>query len=606
MFGDKRTKRSHVAKNGSASKRQAKPRLRQTRLTDLSKVVSSRKGSTCASRDAAEGGSSFGSTAHDELLSTGLDGASDSVEDGDDNALTFATENGLDKARVPDQGGTPASQQDSTSITVATNPTALPPKDKTRRHYQQSKIKLVPGVSRFISTDPMDSEEEEFRATQIAPQGIQAGPLPSPKRRMRSDSESGSEAQQSPSTMTPGRSAVRKIPLDDSDEEELVTPLKRRKRFMPPVPAPESSSDSSEYPKYSSQDQELAKEARDLDDGLSRPLEDRQRNVQKSAYRSNLEKLRRKKAGLAFDSDESDDVDDVDEDDETGDEELTDPASNSIEPAPEDWIIDDELDRQQIIENMPEEFQQPRQPLEQFKIAVQWEILDLLVPQGGLEPDHYFKPAIDWLRGRTAGKSQAAISSIWRRPFVRALQRGPELNALQTGNLGYFCDACGRTNRVATYIVKFEGPRYDHMTLEDLDTDADSSEDDLLVDENAASDVEEEKERKERTLRAEWNLGINCYERTCVAHELFHLRKQLREELHDKLRHMGLFSATKILERATLSTGKRLELANSVTEQLDGVRFQQRLWTRYKASIEKNENYIVDPNVGRRKGRFGH
>lgn len=346
----------------------------------------------------------------------------------------------------------------------------------------------------------------------------------------------------------------------------------------------------------SSQVEEARSEARDLDHKLIKTTKYRQANTKKNAFKSNLERLRRKKAGLPSAS-ENEEEEEEEEDDDVG------PASAARDD-PKDWIVEDDMDRGQILDDLPQEFQQPRQPMEQFKIAVQWEILDLLMPQGGFEPDAYFKPAINWLRDRTSGKSQAAISSIWRRPFVKALQRGPDLDGLETGNLGAFCDACGRTNRIATYVVQFQGPRYDHMTLEDLASDASSSEDDLDIDANAASDPETERARKERILRAEWNLGVNCYERTCVAHELFHLRKHLREEIYAKLHALGLFSAAKKVERSVLSKSRRIEFANRVTEQLDASRFQQRLWSRYKATIERNEEYIVDPNAGRKRGRY--
>ncbi|CCG81036.1 Putative uncharacterized protein [Taphrina deformans PYCC 5710] len=458
---------------------------------------------------------------------------------------------------------------------------------KSRMH--QSRINFEPGGERFISTDPIDSEEEEFRV-RVTSTGHSSSGGDSDAAQQQIDEKRRSRIPMP--IQTPKR-----IVIDSDSEEDLVTPLRRRKRFMPTDSAPIIPADSEEligtcspvHARRSSQIVEAQVEARDLDHKLIKTTKIREGNKKRNAFRDNLERLRRKKAGLPSAS-ESD----------YGDEE-----QESVEPDVKDWIVEDDVDRRQFLDELPTEFQQPRQPMEQFKIAIQWEILDLLLPQGGLAPDAYFKPAIEWLRDRTSGKSQAAISSIWRRPFVKALQRGPDLNAIETGNLGFFCDACGRTNRVATYVVKFEGSRYDRMTLEDLDTDASSSEDDLDVDENAASDVEVERARKERILRAEWNLGINCYERTCVAHELFHVRKHLREEIYAKLKYLGLFTAAKKVERSILTKSRRIELANQVTEELDQVRFQQRLWSRYKATIEKNEEYIVDPNAGRKKSRYG-
>lgn len=477
-------------------------------------------------------------------------------------------------------------------------------KRKRKAYLQQSKIQFTSSGSRYMTTDPLDSEEESFKGTQLERRAVKkpsvtGGHVASKAAKsiqINSETELESNLESDEALArpiaTPGRKKQRVVEKE-SDDEDLVTPMRRRKRFMPVSSMTKDAGRKTEQVhKHEGRNQEIASDARDLDHRLIKTTKHRRGNVQKSAFRSNLDKLRRKKAGLPSESEQ-----------EESDSESE--GSSTVRPAtPDNWIVEDDVDRQQVLDDLPEEFQQPRQPLEQFKIAVQWEILDLLMPQGGLAPDRYFKPAIDWLRERTFGKSQAAISSIWRRTFVRALQRGPILNAIETGNLGYFCDACGRTSRVATYVAKFEGSRYDHLTLEDLDSDASSSEDDLDVDDDAASDPEVERERKERILRSEWNLGSNCYDRTVATHELYHLRKHLREDIHDKLADLDLFSASKIYERSTLRKSERIEFANQITEQLDLARFQQRLWSRYKQTIEKHEAYIVDPNSGRRKSRY--
>lgn len=493
----------------------------------------------------------------------------------------------------------------STLDSVSRNPRSASKRRRRPAPIRQSKIELTPGISRFISTEPIDSEDETFRATQVESKQDRIVRLArASKAALEIDSDTelesviGSVHGTAPAASTSTWKEKLVVVSDDSeDEEALVTPLRRRKRFMPPPPNSEGQeSDSNSQVrsrKIDREEQDRSAEACDLDQQRIKIGEKRQRNSQKSTFRENLERLRRKKAGLP----DSGDDEDEDAEDESEFEVLEAP------PSPRDWIVEDDYERQQLIDDLPEEFQQPRQPLEQFKIAVQWEILDLLIPQNGLKPDAYFKPAIDWLRDRTYGKSQAAISSSWRRTFLRALQRGPHLNAIETGNLGYFCDACGRTNRVATYVVRFEGSRYDHVTLEDLDSDASSSDDDLDVDENAASDLEAERERKERLLRAEFNLGSNCYDRTVVTHELFHLRKHLREDIHDKLGELGHFSAQALFDRSIMMEGKRIEQANEITEQLEAARFQQRLWNRYKDTIEKHEGYIADPHAGRKRAR---
>lgn len=582
------------ARGGPASLRNKKAKLRQSKLPtspDKRTISSTVNGDTKEAEDEAV------VTPNRKRKPKALP-----LDSGSDDGRAHVTFKTLDYPSDNEEAPSPPShslrvEKANSKLLAASDPAYNAPTQsaakrmKARRSkLEQSKIQFKPGGSRYISTDPIDSEEEEFRGTQFAPSPVQRDQRKAETRAIEIESDSASNSVEELITNeTPGRANAGHS--EDSDEEALVTPMRRRKRFMPKARSSEAASAPALQPRKRFRKNEVVHDARDLDNKLIKTSKHRQANTKKDAFKSHLERLRRKKAGLPSESED--------------DEEAADGSDLYKDEEPEeDWIVEDDMDRNTLLDGLPAEFQQPRQPLEQFKIAVQWEILDLLMSQGGFAPDAYFKPAIDWLRDRTSGKFQAAISSIWRRPFVRALQRGPEINSMETGNLGYYCDACGRTNRVATYVVKFEGARYDHLTLEDLASDADSSEDDLDVDENAASDEEEERARKERILRAEWNLGINCYERTCVAHELFHLRKHLREEIYAKLNDLGLFSAAKVYERSTMAKSKRTEFVNQVTEQLDNARFQQRLWSRYKATIEKNENYIVDPNAGRKRSKY--
>ena len=444
-----------------------------------------------------------------------------------------------------------------------------------KRTSKQSKLSFATGGSGYVTRD-LDSEEEEFAATQL--QTV----------RDADSIQDRSETRQGSAAISQPRLDVRRkqsaIVIDSDSDDELITPLKRRERFMPTqTPVSEEAAPTRKIKASKSS-------ARDLDGNIIKV--GRKRDTAKSArntFSSHLDRLKRKKLGLASSEEEA-----------SGSEHDS-PTAWTMTDSEESFIVEDEMEAADYRSELPADFQQPRTPLEQFKIAVQWEILDLLMPQGGVEPDAYFKGAIIWLRDQTQNKSQSATSSIWRRSFLRALQRGPEIHGLETGNLGYFCDACGRQNRVATYVVKFEGRRYDRSTLDDLDSDADSSEDDLHVDDEALSDVELERARQERVMRQEWNLGSSCYERTCVAHELYHLRKHMRIEVHEKLDRMGYFSAAKKYERSTMTRAARLELTNQLTEELDNSHFQKRLWVKFRRVIDEGDNFIVDPGATSRK-----
>lgn len=473
------------------------------------------------------------------------------------------------------------------------------------KRQKQSKIDFAPGPSRLSTPD---SEEEAFRATQLEPEG-----------QTRKARKAALTFEEEDSLFSEPESQVSRpltILVEDEDsEDELITPARRRRRYMPPPDDPNSATQikRSLTPDLDAYEDEEASDF-DLDQRkLATKTTGRGRNAGKAQYRSALEKLKRRKAGLPSDSEPS--QDEI-EPNEASDDERHSLGSFEVSGDEDVEAYDPARGLEDLEADVPAEYHQPRDPLSLFKICCQWEILDLILPQGGLEPDRYFKTAIQWLRDRTTAKAEIAKSSIWRRQYVRALEHGPDLVACETGNLGYYCDACGRTNRIATYVVRFEGSRYDHVTLEDLGSDADSSEDDLYVDAQRLDDPVEERKRKERALRQEFNLGVNCFEKTEVVHDLYHLRKHLRNEIFDKLTDLGHFSVVEKYARSIMTHEQRIEQANQLTEELDSKKIMSRLWSstyssgcsvltiEYKEVIDQGESYIVDPNAGKRRSKY--
>ncbi|ORY86336.1 hypothetical protein BCR37DRAFT_396981 [Protomyces lactucae-debilis] len=459
--------------------------------------------------------------------------------------------------------------------------------NRSKTYQKQSKINFRPGTSR-VSTP--DSEEEAFRTIKLGESD-----------RSRAQHSTIIDLDEAPDEPRQRNKPLTTLVDDEDSEDELITPARRRRRYLPPPDEEEDHKpfegedmdayEDEEAPGYDIDQRQLA--IKPANSG---------RNAGKKQYRSALEKLKRRKAGLPSSS-EASDADDTNVLDDDVDERQS-LGSFEVSGDEEIEVYNPRTGLEELDGEVPAEYMQPRTPLELFKICCQWEVIDLILPQGGLEPDRYFKTAINWLRDRTAAKADIALSSIWKRTFMRALQNGPDLAAVETGNLGYYCDACGRSNRIATYVVRFEGSRYDHVTLEDLDADADSSEDDLYVDAARLDDPIEERKRQERALRQEFNLGVNCFERTEVVHELFHLRKHLRMDIADKLSEWGHFSAVNKYARSIMTHEQRIEQANEITEALDNKKVMARWWSKYKDIIERGEQFIVDPNVGKRRGKY--
>ncbi len=60
-------------------------------------------------------------------------------------------------------------------------------------------------------------------------------------------------------------------------------------------------------------------------------------------------------------------------------------------------------------------------------------------------------------------------------------------------------------------------------------------------------------------------------------------------------------SAQAKYERSLVSDSDKIQLANTITEHMDDEKLTNRLWSRYKNTLNKGEEYIVNPSTGRRR-----
>ena len=185
----------------------------------------------------------------------------------------------------------------------------------------------------------------------------------------------------------------------------------------------------------------------------------------------------------------------------------------------------------------------------QFQIYAEWLVCDSLFP-GLVVCDAKVANALRRLQDRVAGLNQLVVtSSAWTPAFTRALRARPGLRIAPCPSTGH-CDACNRNRQHCTHSVRFTGRRYDHVSLDDLTSEADDAEDandadglDNPDDPDDANDTDDPDDTTgEPRVResAAFALGSSCFRRARSAHVLAHWRKELHDWLCAALVRSGV------------------------------------------------------------------
>jgi hypothetical protein len=118
----------------------------------------------------------------------------------------------------------------------------------------------------------------------------------------------------------------------------------------------------------------------------------------------------------------------------------------------------------------------------------------------------------DLAKKMSAILTQTVTSQVWKKPFLKALGKYPDLILDGLEEAIYFCDACNSSRKSTVYAI-LSGKPYEKIGFEPLDDDTDVSE-------------EESDEEDEQT---QFTLGRFCAARAKLHHSFSHWEVSIPE-----------------------------------------------------------------------------
>jgi hypothetical protein len=388
---------------------------------------------------------------------------------------------------------------------------------------------------------------------------------------------------------------------EEEGEDEPITP--KRRRLKKPRELDEQERE------------ELAEDLdglRDSDDEENEIPAHTPRSTQKTARKTALEQLKRRRSGIQQDGQSSDAQDDEAGSDEVEEieEEEEDERPMSIarffrEDQYDAAFVDEDEDEDPlgIPEDMPIEYTRyaSMRAKELFKYAVEWMVQKKINPAFQMTDQIYrltFRKLNDETNGLVGSKFK---SSAWTADFAHALLARPDIayEPIDRNSAEHcmrdHCDACNRTNHPATFQIQFQGKPYYPETLENVgandgydDDDNDSSSDGSVQDDEADDRPAYDAEGKEIPPEARvFYVGKFCMKNASTAHALQHWRYHLNIYVVDYLRRQGYLAAGKIVERDQWSTQKRRKHANKVVDRMEAEGVVKSLWQDFKNNLDE-------------------
>lgn len=350
---------------------------------------------------------------------------------------------------------------------------------KTRSSAQRRSDKNTPIVlSDFGSPETSDAEEIVTRPTRRLRRGV------AQKRKAIVEDES-----------------------DESEEEPIVSPTKRRKRNED-IEEPKTPRQTSEQDRL-----DLEEDLKDLQDSgiilsscLKLPTADmyvvvkstRTRghlaNSARSKRQQQLEALRRRRAGERVKSITELELEPNEKGLETGDSEsetggpqlgyqdATDesdvepaiPIDEDLDRDDDEFILEDDEAELGVPTEIPFEFTRHayKQTKEYFRDVVEWMVhnkLNPAFPRADALYEVAFLKVEDEVKGRTGSQ---LVSTVWNSSFQRALMARPYIQVTPYPIADeHSCDACNRSSHPASFEIKLHGKPYSLETLEPLSDD---------------------------------------------------------------------------------------------------------------------------------------
>ncbi|BDD59662.1 hypothetical protein MPDQ_001758 [Monascus purpureus] len=444
---------------------------------------------------------------------------------------------------------------------------------KTRSSAQRRSDKNTPIVlSDFGSPETSDAEEIVTRPTRRLRRGV------AQKRKAIVEDES-----------------------DESEEEPIVSPTKRRKRNED-IEEPKTPRQTSEQDRL-----DLEEDLKDLQDSVVKSTRTRGHlaNSARSKRQQQLEALRRRRAGERVKSITELELEPNEKGLETGDSEsetggpqlgyqdATDesdvepaiPIDEDLDRDDDEFILEDDEAELGVPTEIPFEFTRHayKQTKEYFRDVVEWMVhnkLNPAFPRADALYEVAFLKVEDEVKGRTGSQ---LVSTVWNSSFQRALMARPYIQVTPYPIADeHSCDACNRSSHPASFEIKLHGKPYSLETLEPL-SDDDSDEE---GNETATMD----RDRKGNVLPDEntrFLLGRHCKAKATMAHALIHWRVDLNEWVIGYLEHQGILSDNKILERSHWSVKRQTRYANEVVDMMVQSGEVKKLWRDFHITLKE-------------------
>lgn len=236
-----------------------------------------------------------------------------------------------------------------------------------------------------------------------------------------------------------------------------------------------------------------------------------------------------------------------------------------------------------------------------FKTAVQY-ILNLILNPEFPRHDEYFTFALHALDRRVDSLRDSVLKSeVWKSDFMLALKSRPHFEYDPDGGHGvqnHHCYACNRSDRNASYTVRFTGPLYDRKTLEDHSSrssrrenrsDGDSSTPSSTSSTSSASVSEDEIGNIIPSSGHPFPVGLYCRNRAEITHSFWHWKKALRTAIEQALKHMGVFAEA----TDSMSPKHRWRWATSKLEALEKAGEVDLLWSMFCAQLTRAQEFMV-------------
>ncbi|KAL1849642.1 hypothetical protein Daus18300_013201 [Diaporthe australafricana] len=260
---------------------------------------------------------------------------------------------------------------------------------------------------------------------------------------------------------------------------------------------------------------------------------------------------------------------------------------------------------------MPLEFTRAsHKPLKaHFKDAVEW-LVHRRINTNFEKDDEVYKMAWKRLDDEMVGLAQSKfISSGWKSDFLRSLKARPHIEVLELGP-GHLsadlekCEACGRSNHPATWVMCFRGKPYDSYLLDELDYDTTSDSEEEEADEEEHLD----RDKDGNSVLPEdkqFFLGTVCNSNAEAAHGLLHWKPALRDYVYNTLQAEGWLAPEKLAERDQMKPKRRRKLADGIVEGWDERGTLKRLWADFKHTLEvaQTQDTTKASRGGRKYGR---